>query len=108
MTVLILSLWALGILLLIGVAVYRGRNTAPALSAKIGEPAVAASALKVHVQSAARVVRDTKGGKWKVIRDRSPEREQHYGALVASAGKPHKPGSKTGFVRFRKPGKSPH
>ncbi|NBB58946.1 hypothetical protein GVN18_06600 [Pseudomonas sp. ODNR1LW] len=116
MTVLILSLWSLGILSLIAVAVYRGRR-APAgpVAAPLAAPPAEMSDEEVaeldgKVEAATHALlsqRDSKSGEWKQIATSSSGigMRYRYGTLEASAEKPIKPGTKGTHVHFPKSGK---
>lgn len=110
MTGLILSLWAFGILLLIAFAVYRGKNSSAASSGPLpmmNAKEVAEFANRARIAATARqshkAARDSNNGNWKAARDLSPG--LHPGKLVASSGKPMKPGLKGVHAHFVKPGK---
>ena len=108
MTVLILSLWAFGILLLIAVAVYRGKSPATAIPAEMSDVELTVSSSKVTITThhAQKIQPDAKSGTWKGFRELSPRSTVRYGKLVASAGKPFKPGLKGTHLPFPKPDKS--
>lgn len=109
MTVLILSIWAFGIVLLIAFAVYRGKSahtSAPisAMSAEEINELASKVRMTTSTHHAPEILRDTKKGNWYTMRDLS------HGTLVAHkfvahAGKPIKPGPKSTHVHFPKPGK---
>ena len=113
MTLLILSLWASGVLLLIAVAVYRGKTSTAGHSyhvrdRELAEAEIAAISAKLRERYAAgearKVSPETKPGRHK-FHLKYPSIHSADGRLVASAGKPLKPGSKGAHVHFPKPGK---
>jgi len=110
MTVLILSLWASGVLLLIAFAVYRGRRTSPASlanpSAEMSDFEITELANRVRVATATdlkqQILRDPKTGRYGVVIS------SHSGIWtpVPGDGKPTKIGLKAVHVRMPNPGKS--
>lgn len=116
MTVLILSLWAFGVLLLIAFAVYRGRAAHTASdtpfamhSAELEDYEIAELATRVRVATSNhkkhQILRDPVTGKYKV-KPFVSSGLLHSGKFVASAGKPQKPGLKGTHVHLTKPGKA--
>ncbi|MBV7571816.1 hypothetical protein KW846_03800 [Pseudomonas sp. PDM32] len=108
MTVLILSLWAFGVLLLIVVAVYRGKSavkTAPAEMSSV-DISEMASELGLSRQRVQEILRDAEDGPWRVVVESSSEYKLRDQLVTKIAEEAIRSGPKGAHVPFPKPGKS--
>ncbi|UVM07045.1 hypothetical protein [Pseudomonas laurylsulfatiphila] len=108
MTVLILSLWALGVFLLIVVAVYRGKTAVKTPPTEMsGVDIVKLSGeLGIGRHRTQEIHRDGESGQWKVVLKSSSGnvlRDDLYSNITK---RPTKLSSKGTHVQFPKPGKS--